>query len=34
MVQAEPQRWVVVDAGKDWLSVQDDLREKIMEFIR
>jgi dTMP kinase len=33
MVQAEPERWVVVDAGKDWQTVQDNLREKIMEFI-
>ena len=33
MVQAEPGRWVVVDAGKDWQTVQDNLREKIMEFI-
>ena len=33
MVQAEPPRWVVVDAGKEWQTVQDNLREKIMEFI-
>ncbi|HEX5836819.1 MAG TPA: dTMP kinase, partial [Anaerolineales bacterium] len=33
MVQAEPGRWVVVDAGKDWQTVQDNLREKIMELI-
>ena len=33
MVQAEPGRWVVVDAGKEWQTVQDNLREKIMEFI-
>ena len=33
MVQAEPGRWVVVDAGKEWQIVQDNLREKIMEFI-
>ena len=34
MVQAEPGRWVVVDAGKGWQTVQDNLREKIMEFIK
>lgn len=33
MVKAEPGRWVVVDAGKDWQTVQDKLREKVMEFI-
>ena len=33
MVKAEPKRWVVVDAGKDWQTVQNHLREKIMEFI-
>jgi dTMP kinase len=33
MVQAEPGRWVVVNAGKVWQAVQDNLREKIMEFI-
>ena len=33
MVQAEPGRWVVVDAGKEWQTVQDNLREKIMEII-
>jgi dTMP kinase len=33
MVQAEPGRWVVVNAGKEWQAVQDHLREKIMEFI-
>ena len=33
MVKAEPGRWVVVDAGKEWQTVQDNLREKIMEFI-
>jgi dTMP kinase len=33
MVKAEPRRWVVVDAGKEWQTVQDNLREKIMEFI-
>jgi dTMP kinase len=33
MVKAEPNRWIVVDAGKDWQTVQDKLREMIMEFI-
>lgn len=33
MVKAEPNRWAVVDAGKDWQSVQEQLRQKIMEFI-
>lgn len=33
MVKAEPGRWVVVDAAKDWQTVQDKLREKVMEFI-
>src|SRR5215210_868429 len=33
MVKAEPERWKVVDAGQDWQTVQDSLREKIMEFI-
>ena len=34
MVKAEPGRWVVVDAGKEWQTVQDNLRERIMEFIK
>lgn len=33
MVKAEPDRWVLVDAGKDWQTVQDNIRERIMEFI-
>jgi dTMP kinase len=33
MVKAEPNRWTVVDAQKDWQTVQDNLRETIMEFI-
>jgi dTMP kinase len=33
MVKAEPNRWAVVDAGKDWQSVQEQLRQKIMEFL-
>lgn len=30
MVQAEPKRWTVVDAGQDWQSVQNQLRKTIM----
>jgi dTMP kinase len=30
MVKAEPQRWVVVDASRDWHSVQDDLRAAVL----
>ena len=33
MVQAEPNRWSVVNAGNIWQAVQDDLRKTIMEFI-
>lgn len=33
MVQAEPGRWRVVNAGNAWQSVQDDLRKTIMELI-
>lgn len=29
MVKQEPNRWVVVDAGREWESVQDDLRKVI-----
>jgi dTMP kinase len=29
MVKQEPNRWVVVDAGKEWGEVQDDLRKVI-----
>ena len=29
MVKKEPNRWVVVDAGREWESVQDDLRKVI-----
>ena len=34
MVKAEPDRWMVVDAGKYWQTVQDRLRKTIMEFIK
>lgn len=33
MVEAEPKRWKVVDAGQKWDDVQDSLRKTIMEFI-
>ncbi len=31
MVRTEPQRWVVVDAGQEWESVQAELRKVILE---
>ena len=31
MVKQEPGRWAVVDAGRDWQSVQDELRRVIAE---
>jgi dTMP kinase len=34
MVKAEPKRWKVVDAGRKWDDVQDNLRRIIMEFIK
>lgn len=30
MVKAEPDRWIVVDAGRDWQTVQDELRKVIL----
>jgi dTMP kinase len=30
MVRHEPGRWVVVDAGQDWKTVQQDLRQAIL----
>jgi dTMP kinase len=30
MAQAEPDRWVIVDAGREWQDVQDDLRRVIL----
>ncbi len=30
MVKAEPNRWVVVDAGQPWEAVQEDLKKVIM----
>jgi len=31
MVKQEPKRWVVVDAGKEWRGVQEELREIIIK---
>lgn len=31
MVKQEPNRWVVVDAGREWEAVQEELREIIVE---
>ncbi len=31
MVKAEPDRWVVIDAGREWRAVQQDLRRVIVE---
>ncbi len=31
MAEAEPQRWVVIDAGREWRAVQQDLRRAVME---
>ncbi|HLF89079.1 MAG TPA: dTMP kinase [Anaerolineales bacterium] len=31
MVKQEPRRWVVVDAGREWESVQEELRKVIEE---
>ena len=30
MARAEPQRWIVIDAGQEWDAVQDDLRMAIL----
>ena len=34
MVKSELSRWVIVDAGKDWQTVQNKVREIILEAIR
>src|SRR5512141_1926327 len=34
MVKSEPNRWVVVDAGQTWESVQEGLRKVILERLR
>jgi dTMP kinase len=31
MVKQEPKRWVVVDAGREWREVQEELRESIIK---
>lgn len=31
MVKAEPRRWVVIDAGREWRAVQQDLRRAVAE---
>ena len=30
MVRAEPERWVVVDAGREWREVQEELRKVVL----
>jgi dTMP kinase len=34
MVKAEPDRWVVVDAGRTWEDVQEELRRVIIERLK
>jgi dTMP kinase len=31
MVQQEPGRWVVIDTGREWQSIQEELRKVIEE---
>ena len=31
MVKQEPVRWRVVDAGREWQSVQEELRRVVLE---
>ena len=31
MVKAEPQRWVLIDASREWRAVQQDLRRAVVE---
>jgi thymidylate kinase len=31
LAKAEPQRWVVIDAGQEWERVQQQLREEILK---
>ncbi len=31
MAKQEPRRWVVLDAGQDWATVQEALRRTILE---
>src|SRR5512142_366323 len=34
MAKAEPQRWVVIDAGREWQPVQDELRAVIQRRLK
>jgi dTMP kinase len=34
MVKQEPNRWVVIDAGKEWQTVQNNLRETVEKSIK
>jgi dTMP kinase len=34
MVKAEPNRWVVIDAGRKWNIVQGELRTVILDRLR
>jgi len=34
MVKLEPSGWVVVDAGREWQSVQEELRRVIDEWLK
>jgi dTMP kinase len=34
MVKNEPHRWVVIDAGREWQQVQDDLRSTIIKRLK
>jgi dTMP kinase len=34
MASAEPTRWIVIDAGREWPKVQDDLRGAILDRLR
>jgi dTMP kinase len=34
MVKAEPKRWVVIDAGQKWDTVQDELRLALLERLK
>ncbi len=31
MVKAEPERWAVIDAGKEWREVQEELRKVVLK---
>jgi dTMP kinase len=34
MVKQEPDRWVVIDSGQPWESVQEELRKAIVRRLR